>query len=266
MQRKITMVFICILTLSSFVTLLPVSGTTKLATPQFTVAYTDNSYATASYPTTDPYTGKLNEVPSIQVDNRTIKFTIKGTTATNVGEFYYAIRMKGHFSENWTSIYKGWVNSSGPEVNCWIFSTFRGYNLAGQTGYFYRGGESFYVPKEGEMDFQVKAQTWGEVMADRTATNPFGGSVTTLFGESDWSSTQTVTITSIAPNTSPTPSPSTATPTTNVTPTQPSSQTSVFGNLSWEVTALLAGLVFAVAVLMVGMVVLWRKVNTRGTK
>jgi hypothetical protein len=272
MSRPITIALLVILVLSSFITLQPALCTTKLSKPELTIAYTDYSYDTSAYPTTDPYTGKSVEVPAAHVENRTLQFMIKYKSLSS-DSLHFVIRMKGHYSANWTAIYDGWANSSGPELTVWTFSTLRGHDLPGQLGYFYQGGNSFYVPAEGKMDFQVKAQTWGEVMATTSPTNPFGGSITTMFGESDWSSIQTINLGNGETETTAAPTPTiptttaapslgpTATPTT--TPTPPNSGVGAFANLSWEVTALLAGLLAAVAVLAVGLVVLWRRVGMK---
>ncbi|MCW4001124.1 MAG: hypothetical protein NWE93_12895 [Candidatus Bathyarchaeota archaeon] len=241
---------ILILALSSVVTLQPaVCTTTKLATPEVSVRYIDCSYDSPAYSTIDPYTGQTIEVPSMHVENRTLQFTIKRSISTETGQLYYVIRMKGHFSENWTGIYKGWVNSSSPELTLWTFSTLRGQDLPGQSGYFYRGGESFFVPSEGQLDFQVKAETWGEVMATPSATDPFGGSRTTMFGESDWSSINTIDLVTgeahvtptVTPTATPTPT-ATAPPTecSTATPTQVITESTVAFELSWKDIALAA--------------------------
>lgn len=268
MRRTIALAFLGILAIS-LLQLQLCSCTTKLSTPTFTVTYTDDSYDTTSYPTTNPYTGESIEVPIKHIDDRTLQFKINYKSNTR-DSLHFVIQMKGHYSSNWTTVYNGWANSSGPEVTIWSFSTFRGQGISGEQGYFYKGGDSFYVPAEGQLDFQVKAQTWGEVMAETSATNPFGGSITTLFGESDWSSTQTVTIDSNAPTSAPSPTEAvtiTPTPTLPSSPTTSSTpddhDTEPLSSLSWEVTALLAGLVGAVAALGVGMFLLWRRVNSK---
>jgi hypothetical protein len=166
----------------------------KLAVPEFTVQYTDHSYETPASTSIDPFTGQTIENPSKHIDNRTLQFTIKNQ-AIDRGNLHFIIAMKGHFSPNWTTIYDGWVswegdpNSSIPEPRfiVWQFSTLRPNEVLGEADRFYLGGDSFYLPSEGQVDFQIKAQTWGEVMATTSAQNPFGGSITTLFGESDWS-------------------------------------------------------------------------------
>ncbi len=256
-------ILIIVLAVSSIMEITPVyADVAKLPTPEFTVTYTDHSYDVPATTTTDPYTGKTIEVPVKHVEDRTVQFTIKNQKVT-LGQLHFIIQMKGYFSNNWTRIYDGWANSSEPQ-SVWAFSTFRGENIQGKEGWFYCGGQSFYLPAEGKTDFQVKAQTWGEVMLERTPQNPFGGSHTTMFGESEWSNTQTITIAEAA-TVAPTVEPSQSQPTQNPTIT-PSVQPSVgseglFG-FSWERIAI-AVMAVAIVLMAVGMVVLWRKVAAK---
>ena len=175
---------------------------TKLLVPEFTVKYTDHSYDAPASTSIDPFTGQTIENPSKHIDNRTLQFTIKNQ-AIDSGNLHFIIRMKGHFSQNWIAIYDGWAGWAGdsnslipePSYLEWQFSTIRPNGAPSELGRFYRGGDSLYLPSEGQVDFQVKAQTWGEVMATTSAQNPFGGSITTLFGESDWSNEHSVRLT-----------------------------------------------------------------------
>jgi hypothetical protein len=191
----------------------------KLPVPEFAVQYTDHSYEAPASTSIDPFTGQTIENPSKHIDNRTLQFTIKNQ-AIDRGNLHFIIAMKVHFSPNWTTIYNGWVawegdpNSSIPEPRfiVWQFSTLKSNNVPGEAGRFYHDGDSFYLPSEGQVDFQVKAQTWGEVMATTSAQNPFGGSITTLFGESDWSAVHTIKLSdgasgSVDASSSPTPTP-----------------------------------------------------------
>lgn len=217
----------------------------KLPIPKFTVNYADFSYDISAHATTDPFTGEIKENPVEHIENRTLQFTFDSLPVTGSGQLYYVIQMKGHFSENWTQIYKGWVNVSILEDTTWAFWT------SGEPGRFYFKGDSFEGPSEGKIDFQVKAQTWGEVMSETSATNPFGGSITTLFGESGWSNTQTVTI---PPQNTPTPVSSNQ-PTVLPTPTD----SGVSAPLDWWQTAALAFLAAIVVLLVLVIVLLLRK-------
>jgi len=175
--------------------------TTKLYVPEFTVTYSDHSYEVPVSTSIDPFTGKTVENPSHHVENRTLTFTIKNQTVTE-GQLHYVIRMKGHFAKNWTGLYDG-VAIKGELLTVWVFSSSE--ESGREEGRLYYGGSSFYLPSVGQVDFQVKAQTWGEVMATSSPQNIFGGSITTLFAESDWSNTQTINLvdSSVSISTSP---------------------------------------------------------------
>jgi hypothetical protein len=192
---------------------------TNLPVPEFTVKYTDHSYNAPATTSVDPYTGQSVENPAHHVVNRSIAFAIQNQTVSR-GFLHFIIAMKGHFSQsNWTNIYDGQaMNMYDVLVNSsFIFWTFSSSDLSGrEVDRLYRGGVSFYLPYAGAVDFMIKAQTWGEVMATTSPQNPFGGSITTLFGESDWSNVQTLTLpdgaTSSSINTSPTPAPTPTVP------------------------------------------------------
>jgi len=219
----------------------------KLSTPEFTVIYADHSYDIPASTTIDPYTGKTEQVPAQHVENRTLQFIIKNPTVTSSGYLYYVIRMKGHFSDNWSNISK--VPAEQDSALTVLLYTSSG------DGRFYHHGESFPGPSAGQADFQVQAQTWGEVMAERTATNPFGGSVTTLFGASDWSNTQTIAINSNAPTTTPNTSPS---QNPIVTPSPSGSDDAFLFGLDWKSIAIVLG-VLVVALLAVVVIMFLRK-------
>ncbi len=256
-MSKVTALILTLIFLApSIIIVGSVSGvTTKLSTPEFTVTYIDHSYDIPAHTTTDPYTGKIIENPVTHIDNRTIQFSFKNTIAPERGQLYYLIRMKGHFSENWTNIYKGEVNTSEPEAIIWAFST------TGEPGRFYLAGVSFKGPSAGQVDFQVQAQTWGEVMSETTATNPFGGSITTLFGESDWSSTQTITIGDNSTTPTVLPSPSSATIDPSASPLQPNIQSNVLFALNWEQAAMVV--LGVLVVLLIAVLVYSRKKKTK---
>jgi|WetSurMetagenome_2_1015567.scaffolds.fasta_scaffold41978_1 hypothetical protein len=180
-----------------------------LSVPEFTLKYADNSYDVPPTTSIDPFTGQNVENPAHHVVNRSLTFIIKNQIIHSE-TLHFVIGMRGHFSGNWTVIYDGVASESSTSI-IWTFST---RDLPGLQEYsLYRGGDSFYLPYTGEADFRIKAQTWGEVMATTSPQNPFGGSITTLFGESDWSDTQTLTIPEAVPHETASP-----TPTTTLTP------------------------------------------------
>jgi hypothetical protein len=164
------------------------SSMTKLSIPEFTVTYADVSYDVPASTSIDPFTGKTIENPVYHVENRTVQFVINGETITfSNGHLYYIIRMKGSFSDDWSNVSRIRADSNSSVMTI-LFSS------SGTQGELYYRDNSFYLPPAGQADFQVQAQVWGEVMAEKTLTNPFGGSIDTLFAASDWSNTQTITI------------------------------------------------------------------------
>ncbi len=183
--KSVTLLLILIIAASSTIAIRPASSVSKLSVPEFTVTYADQSYDIPASTTTDPYNGKTVEVPMQHIENKTLKFTIKNQ-AVNFGQLSYIIRMKGHFSDNWSTIARASVDKDSEFTV--VLCTSSG------DGRFHHSGDSFVGPSAGEADFQVKAEVWGEVMAERTAENPFGGSISTMFAESDWSNTQTITV------------------------------------------------------------------------
>jgi hypothetical protein len=215
----------------------------KLSVPEFTVTYTDHPYDVPASTTIDPFTGTTVQNPSYHVENRSLTFTIKNQTVTQ-GQLHYIIRLKGHFAENWTGRYDGLANKDS-FLTVWTFSS---SNEEGrEEGRLYYRGDSISLPYVGQVDFQIKAQTWGEVMATRSPQNIFGGSITTLFRESDWGNTQTITLTngSFSASTSPN---STSTSLPNYGPT--SSPTPAVPELSWlAIVPLLLSLFFVAVVI-----------------
>ncbi len=207
----------------------------ELSVPEFTVTYSDRSYDIPASTSTDPYTGQKVENPAQLVVNRSLTFTIKNQIVqAGDGQLQYVIQMKGHFSENWTGVYNG-VATANSEFTVLTFSP--------------TNTSSFYLPYAGEVDFRMKAQTWGEYMATTSPQNPFGGSITALFGESDWSASQTITIPEPSPTPTIAPAP-TESPTSTPSPTTTSTPTKVIVQPvpTWFYVIII-GLVFVIAIL-----------------
>ena len=232
MSKALALVLLVLLMFSSLVM---VGCTFAQAAPEFTISYADHSYDIPASTSTDPYTGNIVQNPPQHVENRTLQFTIKNSHHPSHGYLVYVIRMKGHFSDNWSRISRDRA-ALDSAFTVLLFSS----PSFGEEGNLYHRGTSFYFPFEGKVDFQVKAQVWGEVMAPMTETNPLPGSVTTLFSESSWSDTQTLII-----EESQTPSPE---PTS--TPYEEPLQTELFGPI---LVVVAFGAVFAF-----GLVLLYR--------
>ena len=279
MGKRIALLFVVILTLSSLIALksAPASAVPKPSVPEFTVSQVDRSYdvpVTTTY-STDPFTGQqiTHRSGGYHVENKTIDVTIKNQpfTSTDLGngsviQLYYSVRAKGHFGD--------WSDASS--TNGYTFKRV----LASTSDYtvvtLIRSSEymGWDIPDGGQEDFQVKAQAGYNYLYYGGHILPLGTEFETI-EESSWSSTQTITIgqsdSTTTPNTSP-PQDSTATPDQsndqpqNSTPSsteQPDSQNGTSFILDWEQLAILilVGLVILLAVWVLRL----RKRNTKRT-
>ncbi|MCL2643413.1 MAG: hypothetical protein FWD52_07910 [Candidatus Bathyarchaeota archaeon] len=163
---------------------------TKLPTPELvSVTYNDYSYNVPASTSKDPFTGKTIENPAYHVDNRTLTFVInkKNISTDPGGYFYYLIRMKGAFSNEWNTITsKSILDRTSPLTTVVLTLPSPETILSGDSGQSYR------YPLEGKADFQVQAQEWGQVPTELGP--PFESShVETLLAKSDWSNIKTIT-------------------------------------------------------------------------
>jgi hypothetical protein len=167
------------------------SGTTKPSNPQFTLQYADHSYDVPPTYKTDPYTGKTEvDRSGYHVDNRTIDVTITNQPFTSFSQngndtvLYYYIRHKGHFEE-WTedsSInYPGVIQTSNTGNTVVSFSL-----------------EYWNIPIGGQVDFQVRAVIGYSYSHEPAYCGDSSNSFVTI-GESNWSTTQTITSGSVSP-------------------------------------------------------------------
>jgi len=221
------------------------SSVPKPSVPEFTVKFASHPYDVPTTYSIDPYTGENVTYSGYHGESNILEVTIKNqpfTSFNNDNEdssFYYNIRVKGHFSEDWRELYRpsdGYPTQSDSEY------TVISLGALGENGLSLSSGSiAFDVPSGGQMDFQVEAMI-GYV--SRKYVGDYG-----LFSypyvftgeESGWSSTQTVTV----PDSS-TPSPS---PTSSIEPTQSPEpqQTELFPPLlivaaSITIVAVIAGL------------------------
>lgn len=177
--------------------------------PEFTLEFIDESYDVPATYEIDPYTGKNVSHPSYHVPQIALKMTIKNQpfvpyydeeSEWNIA-FFYNIRMKGSYSEDWIELYRpsdGYPHQSETEYTVISLGTLGGAGLALRTS-----AKMIDVPSGGKVDFQVEAMI-GYVHRGGVIILP--GSGWTFTGEkSGWSSTQTLTIpVSSAPSASPT--------------------------------------------------------------
>lgn len=162
----------------------------KPSVPEFTVKLVDKSYDVPTTYSTDPYTGEKVTHEGYHVEKIGIQIKIKNqpfvpyyddSRGWNIG-FDYNIRMKGHFSEEWSYLYRA-SDGFPPQ---WSDSD---YTVITYTdGVF--GTQMIDLPPNAQVDFQVEA------MIGYTHRVVDGGFAPWRFtGEkSGWSSTQTITI------------------------------------------------------------------------
>jgi hypothetical protein len=228
------------------------SSITKPAVPEFTVKLVDSSYDVPTTYSIDPYTGANVTHPSYHVDNRSIELTIKNQAfvpyndSEGIPSFYYNVRMKGHYAENWTIVYSpglGYPTESNSDY------TVISYALDENVYPFWDE-----LSSGAQVDFQVEAMI-GYIYRIYNPQEMFPWAFNGE--ESGWSNTQTVTISTSGASPSPSSSPaSTATsspssmPSQNPTATQPSAQTTTLLGLDWTTTALIV-LSIVVALLIV---------------
>jgi len=203
MSKSATLLHIAVLTLSSLLMVESAFAQSipKPSVPEFNVKLIDSSYVIPETTTIDPYTGQTVTHPSQRVEARTIEIRIKNmpftpfeiTNASNtytVG-FFYNVRWKGHFEEEWHEVYNPNVNGflgrdSGIET---VFSRQGEYSSTEGLKLYYQGLIATFSPNA-QVDFQVEAMI-GYV--HHVVAIPFSADV--FEGEtSGWSNTQTITI------------------------------------------------------------------------
>ncbi len=281
MRKVCSIAFILALAVSSLIMVQTASASAPIPpVPEFSVKYSIDAYNVEPTYKTDPYTGQtVIEQEGYTGYNKTIFTEIKTSqfsstldTSGNWTKLYYNVRFKGHYENEW-KYYP--VDPQDSKSHGWS------YAIASQSGNtivtlpYWQIGQIF---NGGTLDVQVQALI-GHDDITYQGPSPIGGEMTVyrFTGEvGNWSPTQTLTIgsgevTVTETTASPTPASSTATPTVTAPPTQnptatatpQDAQINLLTGLDWE-RAAIVGLVVVVAVLAVGMVVMWRKMaNTK---
>jgi hypothetical protein len=230
MSRYEVMMLFALLVLSGLVIVGSVfaQSVTQPSVPEFTLEFIDNSYDVPPTYEIDPYTGENINHPGYHVKRITLEMKISNQPFVSYYDadsgwnisFYYNIRIKGFYSEDWIGLYyasDGYPTQSDSEYTVISLGTL------GETGLsLVTNAKMIDVPSGGQVDFQVEAMI-GYVSR---VYNPNATSQLTMFpwqftGEkSGWSATQTLTIEEFQtpyPETTPTPEP-TPTPTEETTP------------------------------------------------
>lgn len=189
--------------------------------PEFTVKFVNASYEVPTSYSTDPYTGQNVTHSSYFVENSSIELTITNQPFVSLLiistvqpwniSLFYNVRMKGHYSENWTTLYSPdywYPTQSNSDYTVMTFLVV--LSQYSQSGFdiesYYAQASSYHptltgIPANAKIDFQVEAMIgYLSRIYDPYNFNPW-----TFTGQtSDWSNTQTITI-SASPNPTPTP-------------------------------------------------------------
>lgn len=232
-----------------------------ISIPEFTIQLADHSYDVPTTTTTsiDQYTGNetVTTHQGYHVSNRTIEFTIPNQPHRS--EFvphqygvnlYYDIRVKGHFTNDWTELYVYNVNGNGlpiaPNATYTTISIPNSY------------------PQNGTVDFQMRAIN-GTVYA--TLPNTPTAFCYWRYQASGWSSIQTLNMSdgsisttpyvnpTVAPTATPNPTaqPATISPSPTQPTTTPNAETTAPANGSnnaLDTTGILTAVVVVLAVVI----------------
>jgi hypothetical protein len=166
--------------------------------PQFTLTYADHSYNVPAKTTssTDPYTGKVttNTIPGYHVKNFTIDVSIKNQPYPstinhgNASTLKYFIQAKGHFESE-----DHFLISGDGTTGASVIASDSGYTVVSIPIEIY----------EGAVDFRVQASLGYDYMYS-VGLVPMVGWAS---AESDWSSTQTISLNDGSTSTSSAPEP-----------------------------------------------------------
>lgn len=252
MSKNATLVLLVLLALSSLVMVDSISAQSipKPYVPEFAVDVVDSSYDVPTTYSIDPFTGENVTHEGYHVKSTSIQIEImnqpfdsfwiqENPLAANwTVNFYYNIRMKGHFSEDWIELYNpsdGYVHQDSDSEY-----TVRTYTWGGDADTIL-GTKMIRIPAGGQVDFQVEAMI-GYVHRDAStfwAPWVFEGE------KSGWSNTQTITI------------PENQTPSLEGTPTPPNigptSRPREESMLTQRQLELVLGVAFTVAVVGAGL-------------
>jgi hypothetical protein len=173
------------------------SSIPKPSVPEFTLVLVDSSYDVPTTYSIDPYTGENVTHHGYHVENKEIGMKIKNQPFTSYHDdslgqtvnFYYNIRFKGHFEEEWRELYR----PSDGYPHQWSDSDYTIITFLSETGTTIKStGFSKTFPDGAQIDYQVEAMI-GYI--HREVTIPIPGTGWLFTGEkSGWSETLTLTV------------------------------------------------------------------------
>jgi hypothetical protein len=203
------------------------SSITKPSVPEFAVKLVDSSYDVPTTYSIDPYTGENVAHAGRHVESKSIEVRIKNQPFTpyEIQEnennwtinFYYNIRIKGHFTEDWSELYRA---SDGYPTQSDSQYTIISYALGENTDTIL-GTKMIKFPAGAQVDFQVETMI-GYVSRKYVGDYGIFSFPYVFTGEtSGWSNTQTLTIPTSTPSPTDSPAPDqTPTPTPDQEPQQ----------------------------------------------
>jgi hypothetical protein len=251
---------IVLLTQSNLVLASSETSTPKPSVPEFTVEFVDNSYDVPTTYSIDPYTGENVTQSGYHVERTTLEMTIKNQPFVpyyDAGSgwdisFYYNIRIKGYYSEDWIELYRA---SDGYPIQSDSDYTAISLGTLGENGLsLATNAKMIDIRSGGQVDFQVEAMIgYVSRVFNPNATGPFDMYPWCFTGErSGWSETQTLTISAPGSITTPTTSPSqnsTTSPEPLTTPSPEPQQSEPFP------TAYSMGIVTIIVLILLGSIV-----------
>ena len=181
-----------------------VSGVSTPSVPEFTVELIDSSYDVPTTYSIAPYTGENVTHVGYHVEQTSIQVKIKNQPFTPYEmqdsngnnwpiNFYYNIRIKGHFSEDWIELYR--ASDGFPRQESDLDYSLLSYIWEPGTDTVW-GTKYVAIPAGGQVDFQVEAMIgYVHRIPNPEATHMLEMYPWVFTGEtSGWSATQTITV------------------------------------------------------------------------
>jgi len=186
-NKALALVFVFIVLSSLMVlTVKPVDAQAeaKPMVPEFTLKLVDKPWIISPIQTIDPYTGTSITKPGYQVEHKVVEITVKNQNCPNV---MYSVRVKGHFEQEWR------ITHGHNGAVAWFTYQSDGKSTVIELATMRNQYEKIY-PDGAQIDIQVMALQ-GEYVRKPAPGNEW------YIGEffegvtSDWSKTQTITVT-----------------------------------------------------------------------
>jgi hypothetical protein len=232
-SKSFSLLLVAILTVSSLMMVESAfaQSISKPSVPKFTLKYTDRSYDVPLTQTTDPYTGQIITHQGYHVNLTVFEMVIQNQLQP-IDDLYYSIRVKGHYSTEWISFFD--LSEGLPRQDSSSQQTIIQMGTLSQDDLTLQGAhKTITIPSGGKEDIQVQALigSIGRDASQLMAPYIFVGT------ESDWSSTQTITIPSGSNSSS---IPTSSSNPTITPPSTPTTTNSIDNSISVPLNVLIA--------------------------